>query len=299
MRSQLPALAVGLALAALAAGSVVLQGSGDAAPGRLADFGCWIADNFATIADLAFAGAVAVAAIVGIRLNRRLVEETSHLRHAETDPFVAVYVEYQRLRPSMLDVVILNAGRGPAYDVRFTVEPDIPLWVIEADEEDEGSEEIEGPRLSGFGLFQNGLKFIAPSQEIRFFYGPASQVTREPITIRATYFDEPLARGRNRLAETYVIDATIYDGMSTVGTPPEVEIANSLTGIRKDIERIRKGSPLSRLNVTVKRRYALGEPINRRWSRLTRWWKKQLGGWRNGNHPWQRRWAWLRRLVEK
>lgn len=64
---------------------------------RLANFGPWLVNNFATIVELAFAGAVAFAAIVGIRLNRRLVEETSHLRHAETDPFIAIYRDLYRI----------------------------------------------------------------------------------------------------------------------------------------------------------------------------------------------------------
>lgn len=267
---------------------------------RLSEFGCWIVDNFATIADLAFAGAVAFAAIVGIRLNRRLVEETSHLRHAETDPFIAVYIEYQRLRPYLLDLVVQNSGRGPAYDIDFTVEPDIPIWVIERDEENgENGGKKEGPRLTELRIFQNGIKFMAPSQEIRFFFGSASQITREPISIKTTYFDDPTSPNRAKLSDTFLIDASIFDGMSTVGTPPELEVANSLKRIQRDIERIRKGGSWSNMKVTVRRRYFLSGSIDERWSRFEWWIRSQRNHWRHHQHPWQLRWARLRRLVRK
>jgi len=267
---------------------------------RLTDIGCWLVDNFAIIADLFFAAAVAFAAVVGVRLNRRLVEETSQLRRAETDPFVAVFIEYQRLRPSFLDMVIRNAGRGPAYDITFSVDPDVPVWVVEQEEDDGGQERREeGPRLTDLAVFQNGIKAMVPSQEVRFFFGSASQLTTEAISIRATYFGTPIGGQRPVFSETFLIDASIFDGMSTVGTPPEMEVANSLKRIQKDIERIRKGGSWSNMGVTVRRSYFFSRAINQRWFHLSGWWRNERIRWQNGQHPWQHRWDQMRRLIRK
>lgn len=264
---------------------------------RLSDFGCWLVDNFATIADLAFTGAVAFAAIVGIRLNRRLVEETSHLRRAETDPFVAIYIEYQRLRPSFFDMVIQNVGRGPAHDINFSIDPDIPIWVGNDEEGNEGN--MRSHRLTNLAVFRSGIKFMAPMQEIRFFFGAFQQLTKEAISIKSTYYGAPAGRRRSEFSETFVIDVGVFDGMGTIGTPPAKEVADALKRIQRDIERIRKGGSWSNMNVTVSRRYFFSRAINERWFHLVWSWRNQQSQWQHGQHPWQRRWKRLRRLVGK
>ena len=85
----------------------------------LQDLGYWFADNWTDLGNLIFAAVVAWTAWVGVKLNRRLAD-------AELDPAVTVYIEPQTLRWPFFDLVIRNAGRGPARNVRFTVEADKP-----------------------------------------------------------------------------------------------------------------------------------------------------------------------------
>lgn len=115
--------------------------------------------NLPTLASLIFAGVVAAAAVVSALLNRSLVKETIALRKAETDPFVAVYIEQNEAGFSFFDLVIKNIGRGAAFNVSFGVLPDIPIW--------DGDEY----RLTDATVMSDGLDFLAPGQGLRFFFG--------------------------------------------------------------------------------------------------------------------------------
>src|SRR5688500_898231 len=127
--------------------------------GGVGDFGCWVADNWVDLGNFLFAGAVAWAAIVGNRLNQRLV-------NAELDPAIAVYIEADRTHHLSCALVIKNVGRGAARNIAVTVDPDVP---IDTDDPDS--------RLSRLAMFEQGVTYLGPLQEIRTFY--ASYVQAE------------------------------------------------------------------------------------------------------------------------
>src|SRR3990170_1182129 len=87
-----------------------------------------------------------------------------------------------------MEMVLRNFGHGPAHNIR---------WEITADEEELKK---RGVNISEVALFR-GLSYLAPSEEIRFFFGSAPELLREPplkpFQITATYEN---AAGRERRA---------------------------------------------------------------------------------------------------
>jgi hypothetical protein len=53
-------------------------------------------------------------------------------------------------------MVIQNVGLGPAYNIKFKLDPDFEYG--------------EGKFLSDLGFVRNGLKYLAPNQKLQFFF---------------------------------------------------------------------------------------------------------------------------------
>lgn len=211
----------------------------------LRDVGCWFADNWSDLGSVVFAAVVAWTAWLGVKLNRRLAD-------AELDPAISVYIEPDRIRWSFFDLVIRNVGRGPAWNVRFTVSPDIPVETDDADS-----------RLSRMALIRDGINFMAPFQEIRTFYGSYVQLSKEPITINVRYDREMPDRKRRTVQATFVLDVAPFHGLSRVGNPPELTIATALENMANDLREIQRGGSHWNPTITVMRRYFFSQEANR------------------------------------
>lgn len=236
----------------------------------LQDVANWIPNHLTELVSLIFAGVVAWSAWGGTKLNRRLAE-------AELDPFVTIYIEPQRIYPYFLDLVIKNVGRGPARQLTFIVEPDVPLWSNDTH------------RLTNIAIFRRGMDFLAPSQEIRTFYGTYFELVKDPISIHVSYSKESLHRKAEQVRSSFILDVTQFEGIGSIGEAPEKIATDALKSIAKDVGWIRQGGSWSNVTVTVRRRYALSGPINRRWRQLGQWWQNTKVNWAKGKYPWRRR----------
>jgi hypothetical protein len=210
--------------------------------------------NFSAFANLVFAGTVAGAAVVALILNRGMLAETSALRKAETDPFVAVYLEQGRAGVFFFDLVIRNVARGPAFDVSFVVAPDVEL-----EEEDDG-------KLSDIALIRNGIEFMAPGQEIRFHFGSYVSLTKTPITVKVDYFDAPRKSKGMKFDGTFVLDVGKYEGMSQLDELNMQDLVRTLQKLQTDIHAIKTGQ--AELKVTGQRRYFFSRYASRKWHKL-------------------------------
>lgn len=168
---------------------------------------------------LIFSGIVAVSTFVYAVLTWRLVSETKRLRVAQTEPMVSVTYHPREESINFIDFRIKNVGAGPALGIEFEVEPDF--------------EYLRGKRLSELNLFQNGLKYLGPGDERRFFLTSliedGAEKVEKPFEVRVTY------RGTigGQKTDRYVIDFSELEGILQLGRPPLNEIADSL----KDLAR--------------------------------------------------------------
>ena len=102
-----------------------------------------------------FSAVVAIATIVYAILTWRLVSETRKMREAQTEPKISATIQPREEWINFIDMVIQNIGLGPAYNIKFEINPDF--------------EYIKGKFLSELGFMKNALKYLAPNQKLQFF----------------------------------------------------------------------------------------------------------------------------------
>jgi hypothetical protein len=172
---------------------------------------------------------------------------------------------------SFFALVIKNAGRGSARNIRFTVTPDLP---VEPNDKDS--------RLSRMAMFRDGINFMAPLQEIRTFYGSFMTLSKEPITIGVQYERESQDLKRRTVRATFVLDIAPFEGLSRVGDPPEQTVATALANIARDLQAIKSGGSNWNPTITVRRRYFFSREVNQIFHRWfgRRYLNRQDTAWR-------------------
>ena len=181
------------------------------------------------ILNLVFAAIVALSAIATSWFNRRLTQETVELRRAETEPNVAVYLELRARSRTLYDVVVRNVGNGPAYNINFVLLP------------------AEGPegfvKLWNLGFIRNGIRYLAPGQEIRTLAGRFFEMDIGPISVDVNYqsASSGLQRKPRDFQETFALDIHLLDGGSIVGTEPDQEIAQQMKKLVEAVSRVQSG----------------------------------------------------------
>jgi len=179
-----------------------------------------------------FSALIAIATIVYAVLTWRLVSETIKMREAQTEPKVSVTIQPREEYINFIDMVIQNIGLGPAYDVKFKVDPDF--------------EYAEGKFLSELGFMKNGLGYLAPNQKLQFFLTSMTEnfeeKTKKHFEIRVTYKNS----GDKKYEDIYTIDFSQLIGLSQL-KPPLYKIAENIEKIQKDIQNL--ATDFSRLKV--------------------------------------------------
>lgn len=83
-----------------------------------------------------------------VKVNEKIIRENRK-------PYIVVDIDF--LKIPFLDFIIKNIGNGPAYNIRFNIEPDIIYYKSEY-------------KLSELPIFQE-IKYMPPNKEYRFFAG--------------------------------------------------------------------------------------------------------------------------------
>ncbi len=171
-----------------------------------------------------FSGVVACSTFVYAILTWKLTSETRKMREAQTSPNVLVTIEPEDFRN--LHLVVRNVGLAPAYDIKFTINPDL--------------EPVENYPLSKVGFIQNGLSILAPGQEIKtFLLSPLSYKYKEQINVVLNI--KIIYKGINdkQRTQSYQIDLSQFKGIITVTSPSSYE-NDLLRGIQDIARAIKK-----------------------------------------------------------
>ncbi len=148
---------------------------------------------------IVFSGIVAFSTVVYAFLTWRLVGETKKVRLAQTEPIVSVTHQPNEKGGPFIDLRIKNVGAGPALDITFEVESEF--------------EYLQGKPLSELHLFRNGLKYLGPGDERRFFL---TSLVEERRAEAETLFEVRVSYrgtiGRQK-TEGFVIDLSEWDGI--------------------------------------------------------------------------------------
>lgn len=185
-----------------------------------------------------FSLVVTAATVFYAVLTRRLVVETSQMRRAQTEPHVAVRIEPSDTSVYTILLVVENVGAGPAYSLRLSVNPD---FVTE-----------QGQALSQLGLFQHGIHYLAPGQQVRLFLAHVvdqmDEIQQEGGKFDFTVSAQYLTAAGARLQHEYSIDFRHLIGIIERGSPLQ-EVSGHLKKLADSISKIERG--WGKLNVDV------------------------------------------------
>jgi len=182
-----------------------------------------------------FSAVVAIATMVYAILTWKLVSETRKMREAQTEPKISVTAQPREEWINFVDMIIQNIGLGPAYNIKFRVNPDF--------------EYEKGSFLSELGFMKNGLRYLAPNQKIQFFLTSLVEDFEAKVKVRS----EVKVAYQNSVGKTYedlyLIDFSQFLGLSQLGEPPLYKMAKNIEDIRKDIHHLSTG--FHRMRVTM------------------------------------------------
>ena len=101
------------------------------------------------------------------------------------DPEIIVYADVDRLRPSIVNLIIKNIGKGPALDIKFRTNRPLPSKAFGI----EVPKEMPGPMIDGPIIV--GVPYLAPGQELIITWGQYGGLKKylgsAPIEVTSTY----------------------------------------------------------------------------------------------------------------
>ena len=179
-----------------------------------------------------FSALVALATLVYAILTWKLVSETRKMREAQTEPNISVTIQPSEKWMEIVDMIIQNIGLGPAYNIKFEINPDFKTFT--------------GKFLSEYGFMKNGLNFFASNQKFQFFLvSLVEYFPKETFEIKVTY--------QNSIGKTYedlyLIDFSQFEELSQLGNAQLDEIAETLEKIQTDIHLISIGFNRIKVNM--------------------------------------------------
>lgn len=168
-----------------------------------------------------FSAVVTIATVVYAILTWKLVSETKKMREAQTEPKVFVMIQPREEWINWIDLVIQNIGSGPAYNMKFEIDPDF--------------EYLKGKFLSELGFIKNGSNHLAPNQKLQTFLTNmaenSDEKTKKSFKITVTYQNSV----GKPYEDSYLIDFSQFIGLGQLGEPPLYKISKNIEKIQEDI----------------------------------------------------------------
>lgn len=168
---------------------------------------------------------IAFSAIITAVATKTLARENRLLRKAGTEPKVVAYLIIHPLYQTILNFVLANVGQGPARNISFK---------FNADETDL---DIHGVALRN-STDREVLGFLPQGESIQVFFGSGLDLYKEPklkpFEVAVEYDDMD---GKHHI-ERCPIDIAQFDGFTSLGKPPEREVADSLKKIEGHLKHV-------------------------------------------------------------
>jgi hypothetical protein len=191
----------------------------------------WLIDNNALVT-LVFTAVVAISTVVYAVLTARLVDETSRMRQAQTEPKLSAYFEPKEEFVNYGYLYIKNIGLGPAYEIRVSMKPEGSIA---------GSEYLIKDFVK-VKAFERGLNYLGPGQVLRSGFTSMVENYQDKIgAVLHISLDYKCADGssKNEVCRVHFSELEGYGGL---GKPHLYSIAQSLEKIQKDIHNLTTGS---------------------------------------------------------
>ncbi len=168
---------------------------------------------------------IALSALVTAVATKTLASENKLLRKAETEPKVVAYLVIHPLYWTYFNFVIANVGRGPARNVSFK---------FIADEEDFETHHVALRNSTD----REVMSFLPQGESIRVSFGSSIDLYKEPRLKPFEVVVEYDDMSGKRHCERCQLDVSQFEGFSTLGKPPEQEVADALTKIEGHLKQV-------------------------------------------------------------
>lgn len=169
-----------------------------------------------------------IVTLIYVILTWNISKETKIMRMAQTEPNISAFIQSEEGCINFIDLIIKNIGFGPAYKVKFEINPDY-------------EDRILGGKLSEIGFIKNGLPYFAPNQEFKIFLTNIAESCEEKMkkTFEIKIIYESIIH--KTYSDTYLIDFSQMRGLSS-SEPPLYQIADGIKQIQEDVNRLSTGS---------------------------------------------------------
>lgn len=171
---------------------------------------------------------IAIAAIATTLLTFKLAKENRLLRKAGTEPQVVAYLTTNPRHSTVVDFVLANVGQGPACNVKFT---------FGAADGDFTTHNVQISNMAD----RKPIGILPQAEQISTFFGTGPDLFKtprlKPFKVRVEYEN---INGKHRAGE-YQLDVSQFDGLITLGSPVEHEVAEALKKIEGHIKGLATG----------------------------------------------------------
>jgi len=178
-------------------------------------------ENFAVLTLIATFMLVIVTSIY-TWLTHKLVTENKILIEAQTRPKISVKYKSHEDNIALMNLAVENIGMGPAFNLEFNISPDIKCYRGGGDK-----------YLSEYSWFREGLKYLAPNQEVKHFLNYLGEMEEGEISTaykgKVNYED---ALGK-KYEDKFIIDFSHRKDLECI---KEKTIREILSDIEKHLE---------------------------------------------------------------
>lgn len=158
------------------------------------------------------------------------------LLRLQRDPEVVVYAVPDWQRPSIINLIIENTGRGVASDIKFRSNRKIPARAFGFEDAPNPEEMIDGPLINGIPSFGPGDKRIITWGQ---YGGLKKGLDDEVLDITAVYFSKPPLRvNRQKHKTTSRIDLRSFEGTDASDRNWDKKAAEQLENIAKTLSKL-------------------------------------------------------------
>lgn len=157
---------------------------------------------------------------------------------SQSDPDVVIFAEADELRPSIINLVIKNIGRAPAYDVRFRSSSQLPARAFGLHAEDRKDFKImdDGPLVTGIPFLPPGSKRVITWGQFGGLYGILGD---KAVVITSIYKSHHFGIPRKiATKQSSVVEIFSFKGTDASRKNYEAQIADGVKELSKSVSQI-------------------------------------------------------------
>jgi hypothetical protein len=177
--------------------------------------------NIEILLSLLFSGVVAISTVVYAVLTWKLTSETRLLREASSNPKVSIGIKTDDWWLNLNYIFVKNEGMGPAYDIKFALNVD----------KDACNERIYHG-INKLSFLSKGIDYLSAGCEISSYIFDESGIELTDLDVVVVYIEYKNAFNKV-MNDKYILDFTVFNGISRVGEPEMSRIARSIENIEK------------------------------------------------------------------